>query len=523
MLANKNNHLIKQILRKSGGKTVAPTVEQNKAEVETKSADPDLSEADEADEAGEAEVDKPDEPMQLEYPDTKYLYRNIQNLNYPSTKTYVCAFHLADNFVKYIVETKDTKVEFPSFEFENIQKGGFLDDDIASGDLDMSFQNNVIEFVQTFFVDASVPSLQEEKEVLSSPQSPSEEILTPSQSPDEEVLSSPQSLNQEVSSPSQSLDEELLSSPQSLNQEVSSPSQSLDEELLSSPQSLNQEVSSPSQSPSEEILTPSQSQEVLTPSQSASEKVLSSSESLNTEKPLVKGGYLEQATREEPSEEEATNEEPSEEEATNKEQSQEEVTNEEPSQEEASDVFAIAENPEYIGFVKGKEASIYVFVKIPSEHNLKPEYNNSILNELFHTFKVFDKDVDDSIRTLFENNTWLLDDKEPYSGYLCKYTEDGQLANVKEEDGDEIGELINIDSIGDYYYFSFLPIDMENAKEYKRFAIFPNEYVCIHNETQMAEYKENKSAYAHDKSVYFKDTEGREFFAVKTPSQFVKE
>jgi hypothetical protein len=135
---------------------------------------------------------------------------------------------------------------------------------------------------------------------------------------------------------------------------------------------------------------------------------------------------------------------------------------------------------------------------------------------------VYDKDVDNSVHTLFENNTWLLDDKEPYSGYLCKFAEDGQLANVK-EDEDDAGELINVDSMGDYYYFSFLPIDMVNAKQYKRFAIFPNEYVCINNETQMAEYKENKSAYAEDKSIYFKDAEGREFFAVKTPSQFVKE
>jgi len=243
---------------------------------------------------------------------------------------------------------------------------------------------------------------------------------------------------------------------------------------------------------------------------------------------LTKGGSLDESSKEEPSEEQATKKESSEEQATKKETSEEQATKKETSKEQAtkeetSDVFAITENPEYIGFVKGKESSIYVFVKIPSEYNLKPEYNNSILNELFHTYKVYDKDVDNSIRTLFENNTWLLDDKEPYSGYMCKFTENGQLANVKEQDGDEVGELINIDSIGDYYYFSFLPIDMGNAKEYKRFAIFPNEYVCIHNETQMAEYKENKSAYARDKSIYFKDTEGREFFAVKTPSQFVKE
>ena len=495
MLANKNNHLIKQILRKSGGKTVAPTVEQSKAEVELETKPADLSEAEVK---AEAEPEpEPDEPIQIEYPDTKYLYRNIQNLNYPSTKTYVCAFHLADNFVKYIVETKDTKVEFPSFEFENIQKGGFLDDDIASGDLDMSFQNNVIEFVQSFFVDTTVPVIQQE-EVVSTPQTLGEEeevASTPQTLGEEEVISSPQTLGEEevVSTPQTLGEEEVASSPQTLGEE---------EEAVSTPQTLGEEVSL-SESPRRED-TP-----IVT-------------------KSLTKGGSLDESSKEEPSEEQATKKESSEEPATKEEPSEEQATKEETSEEQAtkeetSDVFAITENPEYIGFVKGKESSIYVFVKIPSEYNLKPEYNNSILNELFHTYKVYDKDVDNSIRTLFENNTWLLDDKEPYSGYMCKFTENGQLANVKEQDGDEVGELINIDSIGDYYYFSFLPIDMGNAKEYKRFAIFPNEYVCIHNETQMAEYKENKSAYARDKSIYFKDTEGREFFAVKTPSQFVKE
>jgi hypothetical protein len=86
-------------------------------------------------------------------------------------------------------------------------------------------------------------------------------------------------------------------------------------------------------------------------------------------------------------------------------------------------------------------------------------------------------------------------------------------------------DLINIESIGDFYYFSFLPLDQPNVK---RFAIFPNEYVCILDESQMEEYKQNKAGFSEDKSIYFKGETlvakkaGHEFFCVKTPSQFAQ-
>jgi hypothetical protein len=564
MLANKNNHLIKQILKKSrktGGK------EETDQNVDPTKVDPEVDEAESDSEAPIIIESKPEEesPIQAEYPDTKYLYRNIQNLNYPSTKTYVCAFHLANNFVKYIVEAKDAKVEFPSFEFENIQKGGFLDDDIESGDLDVTFQNNVIEFVQTFFTDASV---------LAVASIPEEEVSPESEGPLPDEGSAQNSFGEEEGSPSgkgenpmqESFGEEEGSPP---GEEEGSPSGNGENPVRNS---FGEEEGSPS---GDEKFASGDEESASEPEPPIEEASPPDEETSVNKTPLAKGGSLErareegqaltegdgQATTEEDGQaisngDEAIREgeepiregdetiregeepiregdEPIREGDETKAEGEEAKAEEDgqaikegeqdaATEEETTNVFAVAEKPEYIGFVKGKESSIYVFVKISSDYNLKPEYKNSILNELFHTNKVFDMDVDESVRTLFENNTWLLDDKEPYSGYSCKFADDGQLANVKEDENDA-GELINVDSIGDYYYFSFLPIDKENAKEYKRFAIFPNEYVCIHNANQMAEYKENKSEYAEDKSIYFKDTEGREFFAVKTPSQFIKE
>jgi hypothetical protein len=182
------------------------------------------------------------------------------------------------------------------------------------------------------------------------------------------------------------------------------------------------------------------------------------------------------------------------------------------------------DQPEYIGYLlhPNEPDCIFVFIKI-SDATLKPDYRMCILNELFHTFKVYDTDVDESVKTLFENNQWLLNSDEPYSGYLCKLGEDKQLVNTNDE-----ASLINIDSIGDLFYFSFLPLDKENAKSYKRYAIFPNDYVCLLDERQKAEYLSDKQSYADDKSIYFKGEiltnkqEGHEFFCVKTPSQFLE-
>ena len=179
----------------------------------------------------------------------------------------------------------------------------------------------------------------------------------------------------------------------------------------------------------------------------------------------------------------------------------------------------------YIGYLN-INTSIYAFVKTTSSTSLNDAFTETILNELFHTFKVFDDDVDESVRTLFENNAWLLSKNEPFSGYLCDLdNEDKVIKNVKKT---EQAELINVESIGDFYYFSFLPLDKENARMYQRYAFFPGEYVCILDESQLEEYKKDKMSFAEDKSIYFKGDllaekkEGHEFFAIRTPSQFTQ-
>ena len=175
------------------------------------------------------------------------------------------------------------------------------------------------------------------------------------------------------------------------------------------------------------------------------------------------------------------------------------------------------DNLEYIGYILSNDEP-YVFVNIGSQKPLNQEYTETILSELFYTFKVFDMDVDMTIRTLFDNNRWLLHDDEPYSGYICKLNEESHLVN--DEDSTDI---INVESIGDYYYFSFRPLDKNTQK---RFAIFPNEYACILDDTQMAQYKSDKMLYAQDRTIYFKGETlrdkkvGHEFMCVKTPSQF---
>ena len=186
----------------------------------------------------------------------------------------------------------------------------------------------------------------------------------------------------------------------------------------------------------------------------------------------------------------------------------------------------VYDNLEYIGYIMFN-GEPFVFINIGSTKPLNTNYKEALLNDLFYTFKVFDADVDQTIRDLFDNNRWLLNEYQPYSGYMCALNEANQLVNVKIDEDN--ADLINVESIGDYYYFSFLPIVEESiARQYKRFAIFPKEYVCILDDTQMEEYKENKISYAEDKSIYLKGETLRdkktkhEFMCVKTPSQFTQ-
>ena len=151
-------------------------------------------------------------------------------------------------------------------------------------------------------------------------------------------------------------------------------------------------------------------------------------------------------------------------------------------------------------------------------------------------FKVYNLDVDQIIKTLFSNNKWLLyikpDVSSPFSGYICKINEQNQLVNSKKEETLIINisdqYLTNIDSIGNFYYFSFQPLDKENAELYQRYAFFPMNYACILDENQMTAHKTNTIMTNDYDSIYFKGEllankkDGNQFLAIKTPLQFTQ-
>ena len=193
--------------------------------------------------------------------------------------------------------------------------------------------------------------------------------------------------------------------------------------------------------------------------------------------------------------------------------------------------------PSYIGYIPNvsENGAVFVFVKIDLLSQLNAEYIESIPNELVFLSKVFNTEVDQPIKDLFSNNTWLYINQSlssPFSGYLCKQNEQNQIANITKEESAAINIydqfLINIDGMGNHYYFSFLPIDPQNAESYQRFALFPKEYDCILDNSNLDYYRQNTISFEQSDSIYFKGDvlsdkkEGQQFFAMKNPSQFTK-
>jgi hypothetical protein len=502
MFADKNNHLIKHFLKKkrSGGTRETPVAETPVAETpvaETPFAETPVAETPVAETpVAETPVAETPEDTNTSYPDTKYLYKNITSTKKTTgIKTNICAFYLQDtHFVKYIVHKEESRVVFPSFVFETngMQTGGFLDEDYNStSNLDILFQTNVIDFVKSFFLQPnhtngsmkleggdskSKEQQQQEVETISSPQQQEPEVeenvdnISSLEQPEEENVDNISSLEQPE------LEENV--------DNISSLEQPEVEENVDNISSLEQ--------PEEENVDN-----------------ISSLEQPEVEENVDNISSLEQPEVEENVDNISSLEQQEEENVDNI--SSLELENVEPP------VPFYYDNLEYIGYILSNDEP-YVFVNIGSQKPLNQEYTETILSELFYTFKVFDMDVDMTIRTLFDNNRWLLHDDEPYSGYICKLNEESHLVN--DEDSTDI---INVESIGDYYYFSFRPLDKNTQK---RFAIFPNEYACILDDTQMAQYKSDKMLYAQDRTIYFKGETlrdkkvGHEFMCVKTPSQF---
>jgi hypothetical protein len=486
MFANKNNHLLKKLLR-GGAFSEKPSV------VKTLPFTPDLSPKEKT---PSPETNPIDIPPSAEYPDTKYLYKNITSNNNIS-KINVCAFNKGD-FIKYIVQEEDGRAVFPSFVFENTQRGGFLDGDSEPTDLDNLFKQKVEEFVKTFFLKTGGETLQTSHQSQQNPkQINSQQGLD--QIPDE--TNSQQGLEQTL---------EQINSQQNPDQipDETNSQQGLEQTLdeTNSQQGLEQ-------TPDEII---SQQGLEQTPDEIISQQGLE-----QTPDEIISQQGLEQIPNENNSQQDL--EQPPDE--NNSQQGLEQTLDENNSQqglEQTPDEIP-SETPTstYIGYIM-VNGEPYVFASI-SPGKLGQQFREALLNELFYLFKVDNLDVDKTVKDVFDNNRWLLNESEPYSGYMCKMDQAGQLVNIKE---DEEEDMTNIETIGDFYYFSFQPLDTETL--YKKFAIFPNEYVCILDESQMAQYKTNKMSYAEEKTIYFKGEaletkrNGIEFMCVRTPSNFAQ-
>jgi hypothetical protein len=490
MFADKNNHLIKQILkqkRRDGGGESLPRQDMSTPEETPQPKDMSLAKTLPFTES--EEISTPIDPATQNsvYPDTNYLYKNITSNKDIISKTNVCAFYLQDtNFIKFIVETRDKRAMFPSFVFEASQRGGFLDEDSETSDLDKQFQENVIGFVKSFF-----KSKQEGGEIKQNVSMTLQDDERPklSEQPDDIVSSE---LNEPPVEPLDQPQVEPLDEPQV------EPPVELQVEPLDEPQvePLDEPQVEPLDEPQVEPLVEPLDQPQVEPLDEPPVEPLDQPQVEPLDEPPV-----------EPLDE--------------------------PQVEPQVTYMSLLEdtvydNLEYIGYLMFNNEQ-FVFVNIGSPKPLVPEYRETLLNELFYTFKVFDTDVDTTVRDLFDNNRWLLNEDQPYSGYMCALNEANQLVNVKVDEPN--ADLINVESIGDYYYFSFLPLDKQsddNENTYKRFAIFPNEYVCILDDSQMEQYQANKLSYAQDKTIYLKGETlrdkktGHEFMCVKTPSQFTQ-
>jgi hypothetical protein len=196
-----------------------------------------------------------------------------------------------------------------------------------------------------------------------------------------------------------------------------------------------------------------------------------------------------------------------------------------------------ASEPTYIGYIPNvsETNAVFVFVKIENPFVLNLKYIECIPNELVFLSKVYNLEVEQPIKNLFANNPWLYMNQNlasPFSGYLCRKNEQNQIVNVKKEEITTTNlydqYLINIDEIGSYYYFSFLPFDLQNTELYQRFTLFPVEYDCILDNDNLVYYKQNMINFENSDSIYFKGDiltdkkEGMPFFVLKTPLQFTK-
>ena len=426
---------------------------------------------------------------QQNYPNDDYLYNKITSLpNKDSFKIYICAFTINKNletpFVKYIVQRNNSNVTLPFFIFESQNNS-----DLRLGEMSQPQQPVLPQ--QPLFDQPQQPVLPQQP-LFDQPQQP---VLPQPQplfdQPQQPVLPQPQPLFDQPQQPVLPQQQPVLPQPQPL----------FDQPQLVLPQ---QQSVLPQQQPVLPQQPPQQQQPVLPQPQQQKPNFY----------PGINGGYLDDSTIEDNLDV----------------QFKTQIIN------FVKTMYNNSLEPTYIGFIPNisEQNSIFAFVKIDDIHNNyfskieNSEYIESTVNELFFLFKVFNLDVDQLIKDLFTNNQWLYVQESlasPFTGYLCKL-EGSEIKNVIKNEGDPSTFLINIDNIGDFFYFSFLPIDLQNASLYKRYALFPMEYECILDNNDLDYYKQNQISYQNINSIYFKDnillSNKNHFFAIKSPRQFTE-
>ena len=169
-------------------------------------------------------------------------------------------------------------------------------------------------------------------------------------------------------------------------------------------------------------------------------------------------------------------------------------------------------NSTFVGYIPNisEPGSVFAFLKVvTAPANLIP----CVSNELFYLSKVGPTAVSPTILNMFSNNKWLVSASDPFSGYACKLDNTGtNLINIAQG---ETPDLVDIDSVGSYYYFSFLPLN-DTGAPLDRYVLFPQEYTCV--KTLEPEF-ENESDSIYLDGALISD---KQLFALTLPTQFAK-
>ena len=452
------------------------------------------------------------------YPNADYLYDKITSFKSTESniKTYICAFtintDLDTHFVKYIVQRKESSITFPVFNFN-----------LEQGSQQQPMQQPMVQ-----------QPIQEQPMQEPMVQQPIQE--QPMQQPMQEPMQEPM-VQQPIQQPMQQPMQEPM---------VQQPMQEPMQQPMQEPM-----VQQPMQEPM--VQQPMQEPLVQQPIQQPMQEPL---QQQPMQQPMVQQPMQEQPLQQQPMQQQPMQQQPMQEQPLQQQQMQQQpmvaqnngiivggfVDNDKNEEsldtmfktqvvEFVKNMFEGQQEPSFIGYIPhiSESNAVFVFVKIEA---LPPtNFIPCIPNELVFLNKVFNLDTDNIIKDLFANNTWLYVNENvssPYSGYLCKKNENNQIVNVTKEElnSKNVADfLIDIDEIGTYFYFSFLPLDTQNAESLERFALLPMEYECILDAEKLNYYKQNIISFENTNSFYVNGelfSQRQPFFIIKNTSQFTK-